>query len=147
MSIKGSRVAAVLLVGIGIVGLAGRALTAQAAPKVAAQIIPPDQEDEFVKGAILPKAPGLVPPKVKRQIDPKYTAAAMRAKVAGDVKLQAIVGIDGRIEKARVKESLDPELDAEALKTLDRWEFEPGKMNGVPVRVLVDVLMTFRIRK
>ena len=147
MNPRGIRIAAVLLVGLGVLGPAGPALVAQAAPQVAAQIIPPDQEDDFVKGAVNSKAPGLVAPKVTRQIDPKYTVSAMRTKVSGDVKLQAIIGVDGQIEKARVTESLHPELDAEALKTMDQWKFEPGKLNGVPVRVLVEVMMTFRMRR
>ncbi len=146
MTLRGILIVGVVLVGTGLVGVTGRAVLAQAGPKVAAQIIPADQEDEFIKGAVLAKTPGVVVPKAIRQINPKYTASALRAKIAGDVKIQAVIGVDGRVEKSRVKESLDPELDAEALKALDQWEFEPGRMNGQPARVLIEVEMTFRVR-
>ncbi|MEO6223560.1 MAG: energy transducer TonB [Vicinamibacterales bacterium] len=147
MTLSGIRIAGVVLVGVGVVGLAGRALAAQTAPKVAVQIVPPDQEDEFVKGAVSAKAPGVVPPKVLNQTDPKYTVNAMRARIEGSVKIQAIVGLKGRIEKSRVKEPLHPDLDAEALRTLDSWEFEPGRVNGQPARVLIEVDMMFRIHR
>ncbi len=147
MSLKNLGAVGVVLAGIGVAGFAGRPVVAQANQKVVAQIIQPDQEDDFFKGTVPLKAQGLVPPTVTKQIDPKYTAAAMRAKIDGDIKLEAVVGIDGRVEKARVKESLHPDLDAEALRTLDQWKFEPGMMNGAPVRVAVEVMMTFRIRR
>ena len=146
MTARWIRIAAAGLVAFGFAGLAGRAVVAQTGQKVAAQIIPADQEDEFLKGAVSSKTPGVVAPKPLRQIDPKYTVAAMRAKVQGDVTLEVIVGIDGKVEKARVKEALHPDLDREALRTVDRWEFEAGRVNGQPARVLVEVLMTFRVR-
>lgn len=146
MTVKGIRVAAVLVMGVGAVTMAGQAVMAQASQQVSAQIIQPDQEDEFVKGALHAKTPGLVQPKVTRQIHPKYTPTALRAKIQGEVVLQAIIGVDGRVEKSRVKEPLDPELDVEALRTLDTWQFEPGRLNDAPVRVLVEVVMAFRVR-
>ncbi len=146
MTLSGICVASVVLVGLSVVGT-GRALAAQSAPTVDSQIIQPDQEDTFLTGTVLLKAPGLVAPRLTKQFDPKYTVGALRAKIEGDVKIQAIVGVNGRVEKARMKESLDPDLDAEALRTLDKWEFEPGTMNGVPVRVVVEVVMAFRIHR
>ena len=146
MTVKGIRIAGAGLLALGLVGLAGHGVMAQAGQKVSAQIIPADQEDEFLKGTVSSKTPGVVLPKLKRQVDPKYTAFALRAKVEGDVKLEAIVGVDGMIEKSRVKESLHADLDAEALRTLSQWQFEPGRVNGQPARVLVEVMMTFRVK-
>ena len=146
MAVRGIRIAGVGLLALGFVGLAGRAVVAQAGQKVTAQIIPADQEDEFTKGAISFKTPGVVAPKPVRQLDPKYTVDALRAKVQGDVTLEVIVGVDGKVEKSRVKEALHPDLDREALRTVDQWEFEAGRVNGQPARVLIEVLMTFRVR-
>ena len=146
MTLNGIRIAGIVLVGIGIAGVAGRAVMAQAGQKVTAQIIPADQEDKFLEGAVSAKAPGVVMPKVLRQVDPKYTVDALRARIEGDVKLEAIVDLKGKIEKSRVKESLDPELDAEAMKALKQWQFEPGRVNGQPARILVEIEMTFRVK-
>src|SRR5687767_6200182 len=129
MTLRGIRIAGVGLLALGFVGFAGRAVMAQAGQKVTAQIIPADQEDEFMKGAVSGKAPGVVAPTLIRQVDPKYTVFALRAKIEGEVKLEAIVGVDGKIEKSRVKESLHPDLDAESLRTLDQWQFRPGRVN------------------
>ena len=146
MTLMRIRIAGLVLVGVGCVAPAGRTVVAQAGQQVSAQIIPPDQEDEFIKGSVSFKTPGLVQPRVTRQTHPKYPPAALRAKLQGEVKLEAIIGVDGRVEKSRAKEPLDPDLDAEALKTLDTWEFEPGRLNDVPVRVLVEVVMAFQVR-
>jgi TonB family protein len=135
--------AVVLVLAGALVG--GRALLAQAAPKVAAQIIPPDQEDEFLKGTVSLKTEGLVKPKVKRQKDPKYTPAAMKLGVQGIVTLEAIIGTDGKVEKVRVKTALYPELDQEAVETVKRWEFEPARLYLEPVRVMVEIQMEFRL--
>jgi len=143
----------VVFMGIGLIGLAARAVTAQAVQpglagqQVAAQIIPADQEDDFAKGALAAKTPGLVQPKATRRSDPKYTPDALRAKIEGDVTVEAIVGVDGRVEKARVKEALNAALDAQALRAIEQWQFEPGTLNGQPVRVLIEVQMSFRVHR
>ena len=61
MTLTGIRIAGVGVLVLGVMGMAGRAVmaqaqTAQGSPKVAAQIIQPDQEDEFAKGAVTIKA-------------------------------------------------------------------------------------------
>ena len=145
------RIAAVVVLGAGVALVGARTamaqtLKAQERPKVAAQIIQPDQEDEFTKGALPQKTVGLVAPILRHQTNPKYTPVALRAKIEGDVKLQAVIGVDGRVEKARVKEGLHPELDLEALNALDQWQFEPGRIDGQPARVLIEVVMAFRVR-
>lgn len=145
MTLRGIRIAGVVLFGIGVAGLTARAVVAQSGQTVAAQIVTADQEDPFARGAVTVKTPGVVMPKLKKSTHPKYTPEALRAKIAGDVTVEAIVGVDGRVEKARIKESLDPALDAQALRALDEWAFEPGLMNGAPARVLVEVRLTFRI--
>jgi TonB family protein len=135
--------AGVLVLAAALSG--GSALVAQVQPTVAAQNIPPDQEDEFLKGTVSLKAEGVVKPKVKRQKDPKYTPAAMKLGLQGVVTLQAIIGTDGKVEKVRVKESLHPELDREAIETVKAWEFEPARLYLETVRVMVEIQMEFRL--
>jgi TonB family protein len=91
---------------------------------------------------------GTTAPKVNKRTYPNYTADAMRAKVQGSIILDVVVEPDGTVSKVRVVTSLDKEygLDDEAVRTVKKWRFEPGKRDGVAVPVLVDVEMTFSMR-
>jgi len=89
---------------------------------------------------------GVTAPVVVKQVKPQYTADAMRAKVEGVVTLECVVQPDGLVGEVRVTKALDPGLDQEAITTVRRWRFEPGKKDGkaVPVRITLD--MTFSLR-
>jgi protein TonB len=73
----------------------------------------------------------------------------MKAKIQGAIVMEAVVQTDGRVGEVRVVRSLDKAhgLDDEAVKTVKRWRFEPGKKEGVGVPVLVEIEMTFSLRK
>ena len=88
----------------------------------------------------------VTPPKVVRQVKPAYTAEARRAGIQGVVGLECVVEKDGRPGEIRVARALDPGLDEEAVKALRQWRFEPGRKDGKPVRVRVELEMTFTIR-
>jgi protein TonB len=92
-------------------------------------------------------APGVIPPKVKKQINPRYTSAAMRLKIQGHVVVDAVVLPDGTVGRSRIHTSLDKVygLDDEALAAVNRWTFEPGTLNGKPVAVVVTLVMEFRL--
>ena len=92
---------------------------------------------------------GMQAPRLIKEAKPNYTAAAMEAKIAGVVVMQAVVGTDGTVGEIRVTRSLDRELglDEEAVRTLKTWQFKPGTKDGVSVPVLVVVEMAFTLRK
>jgi protein TonB len=87
-------------------------------------------------------------PRIRREVKPQYTAAALQARIEGSVLLEAVVKEDGTVGDVRVTKSLDKEhgLDEEAVKALAQWEFVPGQKGGKPVAVLVDVEMTFTLK-
>lgn len=99
-------------------------------------------------GVLRPGA-GVTSPRLVVDVKPNYTSAAMGATIEGRVALQAVVETDGTVGEVCVAQSLDREfgLDDEAARALKRWRFEAGKKDGVPVGVLVDVEMTFAMRK
>lgn len=104
--------------------------------------------EEFAgPGALTYRSAGVVLPKVLRRTDPKYTPAAMRAKVQGIVEVFVMVGLDGTVERSQVAQSLHPDLDAEALRTLAQWRFEPARLDLQPVRIAVTVRMEFRLHR
>ncbi len=90
---------------------------------------------------------GLTLPILIRKVWPPYTAEAMRAWIAGVVKVECIVRTDGTVDDVRVTESLDKEhgLDNEAVKAAKRWKCKPGTKNGQPVPVLIEIEMQFAL--
>ena len=91
---------------------------------------------------------GVETPRPIREIKPRYTAEAMRAKVQGAVWLEAVVLPDGSVGEVRVVRSLDRNfgLDDEAIKAAKQWRFMPGTRFGEPVAVLVTIELTFTLR-
>jgi len=88
-------------------------------------------------------------PKVTKQVPPNYSPAAMTAKVEGSVLMEAVVLTDGTVGEVRVIVSLDKErgLDDVAADSVKKWLFIPGKRDGVPVPVIVEVQMAFSLHR
>jgi TonB family protein len=63
--------------------------------------------------------------------------SAQSARVQGVVILEAIIGVDGRVEQVRVLRSI-PLLDASAIEAVRQWQYTPTLLNGVPVPVIHD---------
>jgi len=91
---------------------------------------------------------GVTAPRLIREVKPGYTGEAMRARIQGIVRLQAIVLADGSVGSTRVVRSLDQTfgLDREAEKTVRQWRFQPGTLAGRPVSVVIDVELAFTLR-
>ena len=86
-------------------------------------------------------------PRVIKEVRPRYTGEALRHMVQGTVVLELVVTADGCPSQIRIVKSLDRGgLDEEALSTVAQWRFEPGRLAGVPVDVLVTVMLDFSIR-
>ena len=136
-----SKVAATLAVaGVVLVAAAGFATATYARQ---AQT----QEDDFLKGVYLSTTPGLKAPVLKQHVFPKYTSDGMRAKIQGEVELQAVVMPDGSVSRARVTISLDKTfgLDEQAVIAARQWTFEPGELGGTAVPVAVTLKLEFRL--
>jgi TonB family protein len=88
-------------------------------------------------------------PKLTKGTKPNYTPLSMKAKVQGSVFMEAVVLTDGTVGEVRVVRSLDKEhgLDDEAVKTVKEWRFTPGKKNDIAVPVIVEIQMSFSLRK
>ena len=78
----------------------------------------------------------------------KYPASAVKAKKQGRVIVTFIVQKDGSVTHAKIAKSVDPELDAEALrivKAMPKWT--PGTQNGKPVNVKYTLPVNFSLQK
>lgn len=81
-----------------------------------------------------------------KQVRPRFPPAAMKEGVTGTVLLDVTVMPDGSVGNVRVRKSLSPRLDAEAVRAGKQWQFKPGTKNGTPVAVETQLEMTFTVR-
>lgn len=103
--------------------------------------------DDFYQDTHPLQDPKVVRPSVIRSVQPKYTSEAMRNKLQGTVEVEAVVGTDGRVMRARLKNSIDSKfgLDDNALEAAKSWVFEPATLNGQPVPVAIQLTLEFRL--
>lgn len=89
---------------------------------------------------------GVVPPTLLTQVQPRYTADAMRQRLQGTVTLEVVVSREGIPVAIRVTRSLDPGgLDEAAIAAAREWRFTPGRVGSTPVDVLVTIVLDFNI--
>jgi TonB family protein len=77
---------------------------------------------------------------------PEYSDDGRKARVQGTVVLSIIVNPDGTVRFDNVTRSLGYGLDQKAIEAIRRWKFTPGKKDGKPVPVRVEVLVNFSLR-
>ena len=108
--------------------------------------IGPGSGGGFGGGAYRPGSTATAP-RLLSQVKPRYTIDALDRKIQGSVWVEIVVTREGRAGDVRVARSLDAGgLDEEAIKAVRLWAFEPGRVAGTPVDVIVTVVMDFSIR-
>jgi periplasmic protein TonB len=88
---------------------------------------------------------GVSPPRAIYAPDPDYSEEARKAKYQGTVILWVIVGIDGRPRDIRVMRSVGMGLEQKAIEAVRIWKFDPGRKDGHPVAVQVNIEVAFRL--
>jgi protein TonB len=81
-----------------------------------------------------------------RDVAPVYPQIAQTANVEGMVIIEAVIATDGSIRDARVLRSI-PLLDRAALDAVRQWRYEPTRLNGVVVPVIVTVTVQFHLSR
>jgi protein TonB len=78
---------------------------------------------------------------------PTYTGEGMKAKIQGDVTMEAVVRKDGTVGDVRVVGSLDRTygLDEAAVKAAKAWVFHPATCQGAAVDMIVTITLEFRL--
>jgi TonB family protein len=89
---------------------------------------------------------GITAPKLIDRIDPAYTEEARKAKLQGVVVLWCVITKEGEVRDLKVQRSLDPGLDEQAVAAVKQWKFQPATKDGVPVPVMINVEVNFRLR-
>jgi protein TonB len=88
---------------------------------------------------------GVTAPVAKFTPEPDFSEEARKAKYQGVVVLAAIIGPDGKPRNIHVVRSLGMGLDEKAIEKVRTWLFEPGKKNGSPVAVAMNLEVDFRL--
>ncbi len=92
-----------------------------------------------------PASSDIKPPRRKREVHPVYPAEAQRARIQGTVAIDANLTTAGCIAAGRVVQSVRG-LDVASLWAIAQWEYEPARVNGKPVPVVVKVTIPFTLR-
>jgi len=85
----------------------------------------------------------VTPPRVTKQVNPQYSPGSRGVRIHGSVLIETIVSSRGDPKKTHVVRSLDKEIDAAAVDAVNQWLFQPGKKNGKPVAVRVQIEIQF----
>jgi periplasmic protein TonB len=85
------------------------------------------------------------PPRVRYDPDPEYTAAARMARYQGTTILWIVVDSNGQPKDVRIERALGMGLDDEAVKSVEKWRFDPAMKEGSPVAVQINVEINFRL--
>lgn len=106
------------------------------------------KEEVFMVAEQMPEFPGGMKELLKfLQNNLKYPENAMKNNVQGRVIVQFVVEKDGTLTEFKVARSVDPDLDAEALRvlqTMPKWK--PGMQMGKIVRVKFTVPVSFKLQ-
>jgi TonB family protein len=84
--------------------------------------------------------------KLISQVHPVYPAEAKAQGIEGLVRLQAILGKDGKVEQLTVLEG-PPVLAAAALEAVRQWQYQTTLLNGDPVEVVTVIDCNFTLAK
>lgn len=112
---------------------------------------PPPVEEETFDLAAVQEQPGFPGGMGKMyeylQRTTKYPDMEFDAGIQGKVYVEFVVERDGSIDEVKVRRGVSPGLDREALRavrSMPKWE--PGKMNGKPVKVRFTIPVDFKLK-
>ena len=132
---------------LAVVPVIALALLAFANPKTEAAPVSGDNK-VYETVEQMPEFPGGMEEMMKfLQRNIQYPANAAKNEVEGRVILQFVVEKDGQIGDVKVVRSVDPELDAEAMRVVKSMpNFIPGRQDGKPVAVLYTIPISFKLQ-
>lgn len=89
---------------------------------------------------------GIEPPRLLREVRADYTEDARLRGIAGDVVLEIVVRRDGTVGDVKILKGLAGGLNDRAVQAVRQWRFAPARRQGVPVDVVVEVAVEFKLR-
>jgi TonB family protein len=86
-----------------------------------------------------------VKPKIIKKANPVYPEEALKNKIQGMVVVTVTIDEEGNSEKSVIYMSTNSVLNHAALDAAEQCKFEPGQLNGQPVRVKVNIPFRFKL--
>ena len=83
--------------------------------------------------------------KLLRKVAPVYPRIAVNARVQGTVKIEAIIGTDGRIRNLQLIDGHVLLVKA-AMDAVKQWRYRPTLLNAEPVEVVTQIFVHFTLR-
>ena len=81
-------------------------------------------------------------PRKLHHVAPIYPSVAAQARISGTVILEATISPSGEVVNVTILRSV-PLLDAAAVAAVRQWRYDPPRLNGTPVAVLLTVTVRF----
>jgi TonB family protein len=88
---------------------------------------------------------GMTPPRVLNSIDPSSNEYAQKYGIAGMELLRTVVDASGIPREMAIARPIGFGLDEKAVEAVKNSHFKPATLNGQPVPVVIDLVVTFRI--
>jgi len=85
------------------------------------------------------------PPKRVMGGSPRYPEPAARDNAQGTVRLECLITESGAVRGCLVTRSVHPAADREAVKTIQRWKYEPARVMAEPRSIVAEFRMIFRL--
>jgi protein TonB len=98
---------------------------------------PPAAKPVWVGGAVKE-------PRKLKDVRPVYPLIAVQARVQGMVILECTIDATGRVVEAKVVRG-NPILNDAAIEAVRQWVYTPTLLNGIPVPIMMDVTVQFRL--
>ncbi len=105
--------------------------------------VPPPAEIDEPRGPVRVGS-GIRQPQRIKYVAPLYPLPASRARIQGDIRIDAIIDANGRVVELKVVGG-HPLLVSAAMHAVKQWIYEPIYLNGRPVPVQVEITVKFRL--
>jgi TonB family protein len=87
-----------------------------------------------------------VKPKMIHKEQPVYPEEARKQEIAGMAVVTITIDEQGGVEKAKIYISAHPLLDEAAINAAKKCKFNPGHLNGKPVKIKMNVPFKFNLK-
>mgnify|MGYP003816148231 FL=1 len=84
-------------------------------------------------------------PVLLSRAEPGYPMAAKTKRVTGRVKLQSKTGLDGRVDRIRILESVDPILTRAVVEAVSQWVYSLPEFEGRKISYVFSVTVDYKI--
>lgn len=87
---------------------------------------------------------GIEEPRKRHHVNPAYPPQALASRVQGVVILECTIGATGEVVDVKTLRG-EPLLAEAAVAAVRQWQYEPTRLNGVAVPVIMTVTVNFKL--